>query len=201
MHIVVVGGTGMVGSRIVQEARARGHEVTSVTRSGAPQEGIETVRGDIADTALVTRLAGDADAVVFAVPPDRSGGPTAPIVDAHRAIIAAAPAARVLVVGGAGGLEAEPGVLLKDTADFPASVKPESDAFVDILQLYRDSGLDWTMVHPAPVIEPGQRTGAYTSGTEALVGPHVSAEDFAVAVVDELERAQHRRGRLAVADA
>lgn len=198
MKIVVYGATGMVGSQIAEVAVARGHEVTGVSRTGKPMPGATAVAADLADTATVEELAAGADAVVFSIPPDRTGGPAQPTVDAHARIIAAKPAARLLVVGGAGSLEVN-GSLLVDSPEFPEPYKPEAKAFTQILADYRASeGLDWTLVSPSPVIAPGERHG-YVLGTDSPVGGSVTTTDFADAILDELETPAYRGRRFTVA--
>lgn len=199
MKIVVVGGTGMVGSRVVAEAARRGHQVTAVSRSGAPVDGATSVRADLSDIPAIQQLATDADAMVLAVPTDRTGGSPDPVIDAHRKLIASAPQTRLVVVGGAGSLNAGEGQL-KDTPDFPAIYKNEADAFATILQEYRSAtdGLDWTVVCPSPVIAPGDRKG-YVTALDEPVGDFVSAEDFADAIVDELQQPRFRRTRFTAA--
>ncbi len=210
MKIVVYGGTGMVGSRVVETALQHGHEVTAVSRSGKAPAGATGVAAELGDVEALNRLAAEADAVVFAVPPDRTGGPAQPVIDAHRAIIADRPGARLLIVGGAGSLQVGDALrgelpdypadgLLKDTPGFPAMFLPEASAFTTILDDYRAAeGLDWTLVSPSPEIAPGERTG-YLLGGDALAGMKVSAEDFADAIVDELETPAHRNARFTVA--
>lgn len=198
MKIVVYGATGMVGSQIVEAALARGHEVTAVTRQGTAVPGATAVAAELADTATLTALAADADAVVLSVPPDRTGGPAQPTIDAHRAIIAARPATRLVVVGGAGSLLVGDGLLV-DSAGFPDAYRPEALAFTQILADYRASeGLDWTLVSPSPMIGPGERSG-YLVGTDSPVGDAVTTPDFADAILDEIESPSYTGRRFTVA--
>jgi len=198
MKIVVYGATGMVGSQVTQAALARGHEVMAVSRRGADVAGATARAADIADTDTFVALAADADAVVVAIPPDRTGGPTEPMIDAHRRLIAAHPAARLLVVGGAGSLSVGDGLLV-DAPGFSDAYKPEAKAFTAILDDYRaSSGLDWTVVSPSPVIAPGERTG-YVLGTDSPVGDSVTTNDFADAILDELETPAYKGRRFTLA--
>ncbi len=201
MRIAIIGATGMVGSRVAAEAARRGHEVVAYSRSGKQVDGAaEAGAVDVADTAAVVRAVESADATVLSVPPDRAGGSHEPTLDAHRAIIEAAPAGRLFVVGGAGSLEVD-GVPLKDMPGFPEAYYAEADTFTTLLKDYRASEkLDWTFLSPAPVIAPGERTGSYKVGGDSPIGDSISAEDFAVAVIDELETPVHRRSRFAVAN-
>lgn len=207
MKIAVIGGTGMIGSRTVTEAASRGHEVTSATRSGRPADGARAnVVTPLSDTEGVRRLLGDNDVVIITTSPDRTGGPVQPTIDEHRALVeslTAEPVGRLVVVGGAGALETEPGSgqLIKDAPGFPAEIYPEADAYAQVLELYRGAGtaFAWSMVAPAPQIEPGQRTGTYVQAIDSPAGPRVSAEDMAVALVDEAESDAHRGIRWTVA--
>lgn len=201
MRIVVYGATGMVGSRVVDEANRRGHQIVAVSRSGKDVDGAqESVTADLGDTDRLSELAQDADAVVLSVPPDRTGGSPQPVIDDHRAIIAAEPKTRLFVVGGAGSLEVD-GRPLVESPDFPEAYRSEAQAFTTILGDYRAAGdrVDWTMLSPSPVIEPGERTGRPVLGEDSPVGDRVTAEDFAVAALDELEQPQYRGRRFTAA--
>lgn len=201
MRITVIGATGMVGSRIVAEASRRGHVVTAASRSGKSPQGASSARAlELSDTQAVKAAIESADATVITVPPDRAGGSHEPTLKAHRDLIAARPAGRFLVVGGAGSLEID-GVRLKDSPGFPPAYYNEADTFSTILDLYRAAkNLQWTMLSPAPVIAPGERTGAYRVGANSPIGDRISAEDFAVAIVDELENPVHAGTRFTVAN-
>ncbi|POM24206.1 short chain dehydrogenase [Actinomadura rubteroloni] len=205
MKILLIGSTGMIGSRIAAEARSRGHEVTGATRRGT-----DGVVLDIADESRVADLAKDKDAVVVAVTPPRDGTPPAPyLLAVGRALLGgvrAAGAGRLVVVGGAGSLEVAPGLRLVDTPDFPDVYKSEALAHAELLDLIRADAadVDWTYVSPAAEIEPGERTGHYRRGGDELIvdadgNSRISAEDFALALVDELETVQSHRGRITFA--
>lgn len=202
MKIVVVGATGMVGSRIVAEALHRGQDVVAVTRRGAQVDGTVTKAADLTDTPAILRLAEGADALVIAVPPSRtSPEPIEVSIEAHQRIIDAEPATRILVIGGAGSLLVD-GTRLMDTPGFPDAYKREGEWGSELLERYRAAGdrLDWVFVSPSPVIEPGERSGHYTLGVDSPAGEHVSAENFAVGVLDELEKPTHRHERITFAD-
>ena len=203
-NILVIGSTGMVGSRIVHEAARRGHTVTAASRSGKPVDGASrAIAIELGDTDAVAKLieALETDVTIIAVSPDRTGGPTQPLVNAHKKLIDRGVKGRVLIVGGAGSLQLEDGSLLVDSPEFPEEYKAEAQAFVEILNLYRNSDLTWTMLSPSPAIAPGERTGNITLGTDSPVGGAVSAENFAVAMIDEVENPQHVGTRFTVADA
>ncbi|MET8865070.1 NAD(P)-dependent oxidoreductase [Nonomuraea sp. NPDC004580] len=200
MKILVFGATGMVGQRIAAELRDRGHEVTGVSRSGGP------VKGDVRDTAA---LAPGHDAVVSAIAPPRDGTePEPPFIEANKALIdglRVAGVRRLIVVGGAGSLQVAPGQDLVDTPEFPEIYKKEALAGRTLLRLYREvDDLDWTFVSPAAEIAPGERTGVFRVGGDTLLSDEqgrsfISAEDYAVAIADELEKNAGVRKRICVA--
>ncbi|MBD3944643.1 NAD(P)-dependent oxidoreductase [Nocardioides ganghwensis] len=192
MKIALFGGTGMVGSRIAAEAAGRGHEVTALSRSTG---------ADMADAAAVRDAAATHDVVVSATGPSRTGEPHEPWLASVSTLIENAADARVLFVGGAGSLLTPDGTRLLDTDGFPEAYKAEATSGAAALDLFRAApeSLDWTFVSPAPVIAPGERTGSYTTSLDTPAGDFISAEDYAVALVDEIEQPQHRRRRFTAA--
>ena len=200
MKIAVYGATGHVGSLITAEALTRGHQVTALSRSGASVGEAFGAQADLTDTATFTQIASKHDVVIISAGPSRTGESHEPTIQAHRDIIASSPAARIFVVGGAGSLYAGD-VQLKDTPGFPDMYKPEATTMSAVLELYKNAaGIDWTVLSPAPEIAPGMRTGAYVSGLESPVGERISTQDFAVAVLDELETPAHQGERFTVAN-
>ncbi|MEU8246032.1 NAD(P)H-binding protein [Nonomuraea sp. NPDC048916] len=199
MKILLFGATGMIGSRIAAELTGRGHDVTGVSRSGP-------IQGDMRDAAT---LAKGYDVVISAIAPARDGTePEEPFLEAVRALIDGVRAAgvrRLIFVGGAGSLRVAPGLDLVDAPGFPESRRKEALAQRAALRLFREVGdLDWTYVSPAAEVAPGVRTGAYRIGRDDLLSDaegrsFISAEDFAVAVGDEMERFEHLRRRITVA--
>ena len=215
MHIVVFGATGNIGQRIVREALSRGHEVTGVVRdpaaSQSPDPRVRLVKGDATVADSVAEVARGADAVVSAISPrPNARGLEAPrLADAARALIAGLPRAgvkRVLFVGGAGSLEVAPGQQLMDQPGFPEAYKAEATEGRDSLAVWREqgAGLEWTYLSPAAEIHPGRRSGGYrVSGDQFIVDEKgrstITFEDYAVAVLDELEQPKHVGRRFAVA--
>jgi putative NADH-flavin reductase len=212
LRLVLFGAGGMVGSRIAREALSRGHHVTAVQRSpgGLDLDGrhVMTVEGDATDPESVARLAKGADAVVSAVSPrNPPGADTLP--RAAKALLAGVRKAgvkRLVVVGGAGSLSVGPSTMLLDSPGFPEPYKPEAREHLEALHVYRreGQGVDWTFVSPPAMVEPGQRTGKYQVGQDALLTAndgksHISAEDYAVALVDELEKGANKGRRMTVA--
>jgi len=211
LKILVFGSSGMIGADLVNELLERGHSVTGVTRrreSRPDRRGLTSRVGDITDPLAAATLAKEHDAVFSAVRPAPDEGPDR-VVDAARSLVDALPKAgvnRLIVVGGAGGLEVTPGVRVVDDPDFDPAYRSFSLAHVRALSLYQesDAALRWTMVCCPRVIEPGERTGHYRSGRDQLlVDPdgrsRITTADFAVAYVDELERPSSVRSRMTVA--
>jgi putative NADH-flavin reductase len=210
MRLLLYGATGTLGQRILAEALDRGHEVTAAARNpDRIQElpGVTLRQGDVLDTDSVASLADGHDAMVSAVGPGHGGDPCF-LVEATRLLLAAAERTRTRLValGCAGSLEVEPGVLLAQTSDFAATWMGVALAHRDALDLYRlaPSGVDWTYLSPAATVELGERTGQYRTGDDQLVvdvrgQSRISAEDLAVAILDEIEQPRHLRQRFTVA--
>ncbi|MBA2561155.1 MAG: NAD(P)H-binding protein [Propionibacteriales bacterium] len=216
MKIALYGATGMIGSRITSEALSRGHLVTAISRRASVSGGIDgrdaqsaeasprqarRRRGDAADADDVARIAAEHDVVVSAIGPSRTGERHQIFLHALSVLAENVGTRRLVVVGGAGSLQVAPGLRLMDTAAFPPSYRPEAVTQGAALEFLKDTGalVDWVYVSPAPAIGPGTRTGAYRVGLEVPIGDWISAEDFAVAIVDEIEVPKYHRTRINVA--
>jgi uncharacterized protein len=207
MKVVLYGASGMIGSRILQELLSRGHQVTAVVRNPAKitAPGVRVLKGDVTDAASVAQTAKGADAAISAYAPPKGEEPT--ISAALLALLDGLDEAgvrRLIVVGGAGSLEAAPGVALVDAPGFPDAYRDIAMAHRDLLPILRESDLDWTYLSPAGFIQPGERTGKFRLGATTLVvdekgESRISAEDYAVALVDELENPQHVRKQFTLA--
>lgn len=200
MKIALIGASGNIGSRILSELVRRGHKVTAIARNPdriVPAAGVTARQGDVFDgDGMATLLAGH-DAAISAVHFLDSDPRT--LVEAVRA----SGVPRYLVVGGAGSLEVAPGVALVSTPEFPAAYKAEATRGGEFLALLRGTDdLDWTFLSPSAVIFPGERTGRFRLGGDQLLvgdqGSRISMEDYAVALVDELETPAHPRRRFTV---
>ena len=212
MRITLFGGTGTIGSRILDEALNRGHEVTAIVRNPTRMKHshmrLQIRTGDVLEAESVAAVAKGQDVVASAIGPTREAPPRI-LVDAARALVdgvkqAAGP--RLIVVGGAGSLEVAPGVQLVDTLEFPPTWKPVALAHRDALAVYRvaDQAVDWVCFSPAALIQPGERTGHYRVGgdqllTDATGASRISVEDFAVALLDEIGHPAHHRKRITIA--
>lgn len=197
MRIVVLGATGMVGTRVVGEASARGHDVVAVSRRSAAPGGVQvrTVSADVRDLAQIRDVLRPADVAISAVRPRPGEEPTVPGATTTLLDAAAATGTGVLLVGGAGPLTSplSPATLVIDDERFvPARWRSSAVASLAQLRACEEHGAAWTYLSPPAVLEPGARTGTYRRGTTTLLidgagRSHISAEDLAVAVLDEVE--------------
>lgn len=214
VNIAVLGATGTIGSRIVTEALERGHTVTAVLRDPAkltdPDPRLKVTTGDVLDPASVSAAAEGQDVVVSAVGGGDGPGHLATITPAARALMKGLrtlgeQAPRLVVVGGAGSLRTPDGGQVWDTPGLPEALLQIMHAHGDALEYYRTvTDVDWTNLSPAAQIAPGERTGHYRTATEELITDEagnsaISAEDYAVAILDEIETPAHSRQRFAVA--
>ncbi|MFE2423857.1 NAD(P)-dependent oxidoreductase [Streptomyces hokutonensis] len=210
-RIVVFGAAGKAGSRVVAEAAARGHEVTAVVRDlsrvGKLPADVRAVTGDVTDLDSVAGLAANADALVLAV-----GGPEAGLYTDAVATVAAAvrdlgaKGPRVVHMGGGASLLNEDGVRFFDAPGFPEEYKPYAVGQIQALDAYLRLGdeVTWTYLSPPPVhFAPGERTGRYRADLDHPVAgddgqARISYEDYAVALVDEIENPRYLNRRFTV---
>lgn len=200
MNIALIGASGNAGSRILAELIRRGHTVTAIVRN--PEKvttgsNVTARKADAFDKAGLSALLRGHEAVISAI------HFTASDPEVLIAAVRESGVSRYLVIGGAGSLEVGPGVALVDTPDFPVVYKEEAirgGVFLD--RLRREDDLQWTFLSPSAVFEAGERTGIFRlGGDQLLVGHHgsrISFEDYAVALVDELEQPRHIRQRFTV---
>ena len=201
MKVALIGATGNAGSRVLAELVKRGHQVTAIARTPekvAKLKGVTAVKGDLDKSDLLPKAMAGHDAVISSVKFKTYN--TQALVDAVRK----SGVKRYLVVGGAGSLIMPSGQMLMETPEFPEAVKPEAQAGGRLLdQLKATKDLDWTFISPSMIFQPGQRTGKYRTGKDHLLFPEkgpstISMEDFAIAMVDELEKPKHSKERFTV---
>ncbi|MEU2787712.1 NAD(P)H-binding protein [Streptomyces sp. NPDC007100] len=211
--IAIFGANGTIGSRVLDEALRRGHQVTAVVRDPAKiskaDPNLTVITGDILDPASVAAAAQGQDVLVSAVGGGDGPGHIATIKPAAEALVAglrslgeAAP--RLVTVGGAGSLRKPDGTQVWDAEGLPEFLLQIMHAHGDALDYYRTvTDVRWTNVSPAALIEPGERTGTYRTALDDLVvdadgTSRISAEDYAVALLDEVEKPQHVGERFTV---
>lgn len=211
MKIALIGATGYIGSKLLQEALARGHQVTALVSRPervAVHPNVTALRADVFDEDALAGQLADHEAVISAFSGHAQSDTYGYYINGFRSILAAARRARIprlLVVGGAGSLEVAPGVQVVDTPDFPEQWKQSALGARDALaMLKQETQLNWTMLSPAALIEPGTRTGTFRLGRDQLLvdaqgNSRISLEDYAVAMIDELEKPAHPRSRFTLA--
>lgn len=212
MKLVLFGATGHVGHAILEEALARGHDVTAIVRDASRltqhDHRLHAVVGDVTEPATWLASAKGADALIASISARRDGhGDT--LTNAAQTLLATLPEAgvqRLLWVGGAGSLETAPGIKVIDDPHFPAAWKPEAEAQARVLDVFRASNttIDWTYISPAALLEDGARTGTYRVGGDQLLTDdsgvsRISVPDYAVALLDRLDHQNALRQRITVA--
>lgn len=214
MKLALIGPTGQVGRRLLDEALRRGHAVTALSRQPdklAARPGLSVVQADVYDADQVAAAVAGHDAVLDAFNPGWGDAAIrANFMKGTRAILDGVKRAgvkRILVVGGAGSLFVAPGTQLVDTPGFPAEWKEGALGAREALgEIRGETELDWTFISP-PVflnLHGGERTGKYRlGGDEVLMDGDtpagISGEDLAVAILDEVEKPAHLRKRFTVA--
>lgn len=216
MKVALIGASGLVGKAVLEEALSRGHKVTAIVRNpdGITQKNknLTVVKADATNVDELAKVLQNHDAVVSAY----NAGWTNPNLyhdflkgskDIQEAVKESG-VKRLLVVLGAGSLYIQPGMQLVDSDQFPKEWKPGALAARDYLnELRNETELEWTALSPAIEFHPGvphERKGVYRTGTEEPVydangKSTISAEDLAVAIVDELENREFIRKRFTVA--
>jgi putative NADH-flavin reductase len=207
MNVVVYGATGNSGSEIVKELLTRGHKVTAVARKVGSLEAADrlTVKtDDLSNVDAIAAIIKGADAVVSAyAPPVDDTDALISVTEREIAAVKKAGASRLLVVGGAGLLEVAPGVTLIKSGYLPAEYLPIATSHEKALAVLRKSDINWTYFSPAAYFVPGDRTGKFRLGTKQLImgaknESKISFADYAIALVDEIEKPAHERASFTV---
>ena len=205
MKIAIFGAGGTIGQRILLEALVRGHEVKALARNPEnfpiAHPRLTVAQVDIMDPVSVAEEITDEDVVVNATGSRDNDAARAFYIDSTNAIIEGVKrmgGKRLIVVGGAGSLEVSPGVQLIDTDAFPKEFLPVALASRETLAILRNANIEWTYFSPSAFIAPGKRTGKYRLGTNQLLTndaneSYISVEDYAFALVDEIEHPQFIR--------
>jgi len=212
MKIALFGATGIIGSKILMEAMNRLHRVTAVVRN--PEKltlkhpNLTVVKGDVFDEDGIAAIVKGHDVVVSAYGPGSTDISDFSVFSkAAHALISGTKKAgvkRLINVGGAGSLYISPGKQLVDMDGFPQGWKAAASAQRDSLEVFKkEKDLEWTFFSPAIIIEPGIRTGKFRLGADEPVfdskgESKISIEDYAVALVDEIEKPQFIRKRFTI---
>ncbi len=210
MNIALIGASGFIGSAVLAEALSRGHQVSALVsrpeRLTAHAQ-LRALKADVQDSAALAAQLKGHQAVISAFSGHAHADVLGYYLKGFRSIVQAtkqADVSRLLVVGGAGSLEVAPSVLLIDTPQFPEAYKATAEGARQALQLLREEPhLDWTLLSPSLMIVPGERTGRFRLGGDQLLfsaagDSRISVQDYAMAMIDELEHPAHRRARFTV---
>ncbi|GGA06828.1 NAD(P)-dependent oxidoreductase [Dyella caseinilytica] len=213
MKLVLFGATGHIGHAILEEALARGYDVTAVVRDASrlkqQHDRLHVVVGTVEQPTTWLAHAKHANAVIASISARRDGNSDT-LPDAARTLLdtlnEGTQPKRLLWVGGAGSLEVAPGVLVIDDPHFPEAWKAEAQSMVRALEVFRASkaDVDWTFVSPPALIEDGSRTGKYRVGGDQLLVDangvsHISVPDYAAALLDQLDKKEAFKRRITVA--
>ncbi|MER6086033.1 NAD(P)H-binding protein [Streptomyces sp. NPDC001833] len=205
MNVTLYGAAGRAGKPILDELVSRAHHVTAVGRNPDKfPENVERVQDDLSSVDRIAEIISGADAVVSAFAPPRDD--TDQLLHVTERLIAAVQktgVSRLIVVGGCGSLEFSPGVTVLDSGYWPEPYVPIAKSHIKAFAALRASDINWTYFSPPMSIEPGVRTGKFRLGGDSLIKDeqgksHVSFEDYAVALVDELEKPAHERSRFTI---
>lgn len=212
-NIVLIGASGFVGSAILKEALERGYHVKAVVRNPenvkVESKHLQLIKADVTDMKKLAEIVKGSDAIISAYNP---GWNNPNIYDdtlkGYKSIIDAAKHAgvsRLQIVGGAGSLLVAPGKTVLQSGVIPDAIKPGVESLAKVLTDYLlpEKQLDWVFFSPAGTIEPGERTGKYRLGKDNLIvdekgNSKISVEDYAKAMLDELEAPKHHRERFTI---
>ena len=206
MKIAVVAANGRVGRKVITEAQSRGFDVTAFVRGENKTDAKSVIKKDIFDLTKEDLTGYDVVVDAFGAwnPEDLPKHSTSL---AHLCDILSGTDTRLLVVGGAGSLYVNPEhtVQVIDTPDFPDEFKPLAGAQVkQLAELRERDDVNWTYVSPAGDFQAdGERTGKYILGGEELTlndkgESIISHADYAIGLVDEIEKGNHSKQRISL---
>ncbi len=213
-NVVLIGATGFVGSAVLNELLSRGHKVTAVVLNTAKlpkNDNLTAVEEDVANVDVIANIAKGKDAVISAYNPGWTNPDIKHLIEVNYPKIVEAVkksgVGRLLIVGGAGTLFVKPGLRFVDSGVLPAEimdgVRPLGDFYLN--GLTKEHNLDWVFFSPAGQFdEKGERTGKFRLGKDDLIidpttgSSHISVQDYAVAMVNELEKPAHHKERFTI---
>ena len=212
-NVLLIGATGFVGSAVLNELVSRGHKVTAVVRNiekVAKGELLDAVKEDVANVDAIAKLAEGKDAIISAYNPGWTNPDIATLIsENYPKILSAAKKSgveRLLIVGGAGTLFCAPGLRVVDSGAIPeeimGGVRPLGDFYLNTLM--NENDIDWVFFSPAGVFDQqGKKTGNYRLGKDDLIvdaegNSHISVQDYADAMVNELEKQAHHKERFTI---
>ncbi len=211
--VVLIGATGFVGSILLNELLNRGHQVTAIVRNAAKvivhNNNLTVAEADITDSQTIKNLCLGKDAVISAYSPGWTSpdiyNETLRIYPLILNTVKASGVKRLQIVGGAGTLFCAPGLRVVDSGVIPAEimggVKSLGEFYLNTLM--NEKEIDWVFFSPAGTLEPGERTEKFRLGKDDLIVDekgysHISVQDYAMAMVDELEQENHHKERFTI---
>lgn len=215
-NVVLIGASGFVGNAILNELLERGHHVTAVVRNTskitAKSENLKVKEIDVENAPAIIEAMKGKDAVISAYNPGWSNPnmyeDTLRVYPKILEEVKESGVKRLLIVGGAGSLFVKPGLRLVDTGTLPEAWLPgvKSMAKFFLETLVNEKELDWVFFSPAANLgnlTTGVRTGKFRLGKDDLIVDEkgesfISVEDYAMAMVDELEQENHHRERFTI---
>lgn len=212
-NVALIGASGFVGTAILKELLARGNKVTAIVRNpekiSVKNPALTTVKADVSDTEAIEKASKGKDAIISAYNPGWNNPDIyEETLKNYTLILKAAKQSgvpRLLCVGGAGTLFCTPGVRVVDSGVIPEAiiggVRSLGEFYLNTLM--KENDIDWVFFSPAGNLEPGERTGRFRLGKDDLIvdengNSHISVEDYAVAMVDELEQPAHHHERFTI---
>jgi putative NADH-flavin reductase len=205
MNVVLYGATGNSGRSILQELVSRGHRVTAVARDASKLPAtVIAVQDDLSSVDKIASIIAGADVVVSAyAPPPGDTDALLGVTEREIQAVKKAGNARLIVVGGAGLLEVAPGVTVITSGHLPEQYLPIAKSHQKALEILKKSDVNWTYFSPAAFFVPGERTGKFRLGTTGLIADakgdsRISFDDYAIALVDEIEKPAHERGQMSI---
>lgn len=206
-RIAVLAADGRAAKKIITEAVSRGNEVVAFGRHDENKTDAKTyIKKEIQELTREDLEGFDAVVDAFGAWTEETL-PLHSVTTAHLADILSGTEVRLLIVGGAGSLYVDPEhtVTVMDTPDFPDAFKPLAAAMGKALgELRKRTDVKWTYISPAGDFQAeGERSGKYILGGEELTlndrGESViSYADYAIAMVDEIEKGNHVQERISV---
>ncbi len=215
-NVALIGASGFVGNAILDELLNRGHRVTAIVRhaskieAGAPN--LEVKEVDVENALAMIEVLKGKDAVISAYNPGWSNPnmyeDTLRVYPKILDEVKASGVKRLQIVGWAGSLYVKPGLRLVDTGTLPEAWLPgvKSMAKFFLETLVNEKELDWVFFSPAANLgnlTAGVRTGKFRLEKDDLIVDEkgesfISVEDYAMAMVDELEQENHHKERFTI---
>lgn len=201
-NVALIGASGKIGTKITAELLGRGHTVTAIARHPEKieaREGLTAVAGDFTKPSAIAEVLKGHDAIISAA--SFIPGESEKLIESARL----SGVKRFLMVGGAASLLTESGERVVDSLELPEEwMIPIKEGIRCFELLKQVDDFDWTFFSPAVMIGPGERTGKFRLGKDHVVKDEngeskISYDDFAIAMVDELEQENNLKGRFTIA--